>query len=151
MRRIAYPVFYLQRHALELVLKQTIGVLMYHRHITLERRWAGSEPPRHHDLARLLARLERLMCLAKDLADLSVLRRLVRKFHQMDRTSTWSRYRTHSRRRVLDLLRTQDDLEAIFDQLLVYPEDAEGRCGLMADYLLEIQGELTARLNRGEL
>lgn len=105
LRQFALPIFFLQRHVLELALKQAINAVLAESHI-LEIRWG--EPPvakNTHNLKKLLSRLTSALGSAS--LDLGKLLDLVDRFHARDEGDDWARYRKDHDPAELDLCGAQ--------------------------------------------
>lgn len=141
LRQFALPIFFLQRHALELALKQAIGTVMAHDHITERRPGEPPEPKWIHDLSKLLAELKRALGTAK--IDLGKLSGLVDRFHALDEGGTWARYRHDHNPAELDLGGAQRDLDDLYEDMFAHPTNGEGEFGWVVEYGYEINDFLT--------
>ena len=127
LRQVALPIFFLQRHALELALKQAINAVLAERHITQRR---SGEPPkaqRIHDLPELLEHLR--VALGESSLNLGRLPALVERFDARDEGGTWARYRTDHDPAELDLDRAQQDLDDLYEHMFAHPTSGEGEYG----------------------
>lgn len=136
---LALPIFFLQRHALELVLKDAISTIDEYVYLAKDRAGARPEPPFGHDLADLLTQLRGALAQADDIRqDLSTLPALVERFHMQDERSTWARYLADHRRADLDLATAQIELE-LADTDLFSMENTPGRSlGWVTEYAYRI-------------
>jgi len=133
--QLALPIFFLQRHALELAIKKAI--LTVEEHIYLAMRRAGSPPkaPRGHDLAELLSKLKEALTRADDARqDFGTLPTLVQRLHALDEEGTWARYRDDNVRAELDLEAAQSDLEHVFRDLFAHGRTSDAAFGWVTEY-----------------
>jgi len=131
LRQFALPIFFLQRHALELALKQAINAVLAESHI-LERR--RGEPPvakKTHNLKKLLSRLTSALGSAS--LDLGKLPALVERFHARDEGGTWARYRKDHDPAELDLGGAQRDLDDLYQYMFAHPTRGEGEFGWVVE------------------
>lgn len=142
--QFALPIFFLQRHALELGLKHAIKTVAYYHHVACG--CPGPEPdaPRHHDLKKLLRHLKEW--LRPEAADetVALIQRLVQRFHKLDAGSTWSRFRDDTKPVQLDLDTARDELEEMFKRLFADPTDLDEPVGWIVEYAY-LTGELLTR------
>jgi hypothetical protein len=125
LRQFALPIFFLQRHALELALKQAISTVLAHDHITERKSGKPPEPDWTHDLSKLFAELKRV--LGTSSLDFGKLPGLVDRFHAFDEGGTWARYRSDHNPAELD----QDDL---YEHMFAHPTTGEGESGWVIEY-----------------
>lgn len=143
--RVALPILFLQRHALELALKHSVRVLVGFRQIAGDH--AAEEPRslgRHH-LKRLLRDFKRLLVDdERDEDALALMESLVARFHRLDCSGTWARYRDDAAPVLLDLDESQRELEDVFRRLFARPRDVDAPLGWITEYE-ELSHELGVR------
>lgn len=133
--QFALPIFFLQRHALELALKDATSTVEEHSYLSTSR--AGSRPkaPWGHDLADLLNKLKGALTRANDARqDLGTLPTLVQRLHAQDEEGTWARYRDDNARAELDLEAAQSDLEQVFRDLFAHDDAPGAAFGWVTEY-----------------
>ena len=132
LRQFALPVFFLQRHALELALKQAIGIVLTHEHITQRQQGKSPEAKQIHVLPELLSDLR--VALGNSSLDLGTLPALVEKFHALDEGGTWARYRSDHNPAELDLGGAQRDLDGLYEYMFASPTDRDCDSGWVIRY-----------------
>ena len=132
LRQFALPIFFLQRHALELALKQAISTVLAHDHITQRRPGKPPEPKKTHDLTKLLKVIR--TALGGSSFNLGKLPGLVDRFHALDEGSTWARYRHDHNPAELDLGGAQRDLDDLYEYMFAHPMTGEGDLGWVIEY-----------------
>ena len=142
---VALPIFFLQRHALELALKYAIQTVARYHHLAC--RCPGPQPDalRLHDLKKLASRFEEWLEPGEGDKTVALMQLLVGRFHQLDAGGTWARYRDDAGPARLDLRTTQGDLEDLFERLFADPADVSAPVGTVVEYAY-----LTGELVRGE-
>jgi hypothetical protein len=144
LRQVAIPTLFLQRHALEVALKDSIRTVAYYHHFAC--RHPGPEPdaPRDHDLERLLRCL--VLWLAPEEGDetITLVEHVVGRFHKLDPRSTYLRYRNNAKPVTFDLNESQRDLEEVFKRLFARPRGTDDPVGWITEYE-ELTHELCVR------
>lgn len=142
--QFALPIFFLQRHALELALKEAIDTVVSFEHETRRRPGPHPDPAWGHDLAELFEQLNRSLASTGDpLPDLSRVCALVERFHDLDDRSTWARYRRDHARAELDLSAAQQDLDEVFRDLFAHHEDPDAPFGWVTEYGVALHDFIT--------
>lgn len=143
--QVAVPILFLQRHALEVALKDAIRIVAYHYKTACHHPGPEPEAPRSHNLKRLLRCLEEWLQPAEDRAEtVALLARLVERFHKLDPRGTYLRYQDSDKAVAFDLEESQRELEDTFQRLFARPRDAEAQYGWITEYE-ELSHELTLR------
>lgn len=131
----ALPIFFLQRHALELTLKDAISTIEEHTYLAANRAGARPKAPWGHDLAELLNKLKAALASENDARqDLGTLPTLVQRLHAQDEEGTWARYRDDNARAELDLEAAQSDLEQVFRDLFAHDNAPDSEFGWITEY-----------------
>ncbi len=136
LRQFALPIFFLQRHALELALKEAIRMVLAFEHYKEGRLGEPPEPERTHDLSKLLATLR--SALGSSSTTLGKLPSLVASFHLRDERSVWARYRSDHKPVELELGSAQRDLDDLYQEMFSHSTTAEGEIGWVVEYYYEI-------------
>lgn len=131
LRQFALPIFFLQRHALELALKQAINAVLAEQHISHRRTGDAPEAERIHVLPDLLEHLR--SALGESSIDLGKLPALVERFDARDEGGTWARYRSNHDPAELDLGGAQQDLDDLYEHMFAHPTRGEGEFGWVTD------------------
>lgn len=144
LSQFALPIFFLQRHALELALKHATKTVAYYHHVAC--RCPGPEPDalRHHDLQKLLRHLVKWLRPKAEDETIALIQGLVLRFHKLDAGGTWSRYRNDTRPRQLELDTAQRELEEMFERLFADPTNVDAPVGVIVEYAY-LTGELLSR------
>lgn len=145
LRQFALPIFFLQRHALELALKQATNTVLSEEHVTKRRPGKPSEAEKIHVLPKLLEQLR--TALGASSLDLGKLPDLVDRFHARDEGGTWARYRSNHDPAELDLGGAQRDLDDLYEYMFAHPMNGEGELG----WVIEIGYVINEFLTREEL
>ncbi|HKX45545.1 MAG TPA: hypothetical protein VJP77_02495 [Planctomycetota bacterium] len=131
----ALPIFFLQRHALELALKEAISTVDEHNYLAASRAGCAPRAPWGHDLADLLNELKDALTRANDtLQDLGALPTLVQRLQAQDEAGTWARYRDNNARAELDLEMAQTDLERVFREMFAHDHASDAPFGWITEY-----------------
>jgi len=143
--RVALPILFLQRHALELALKHSVRVLVQFREASGVHTAPEPKSLRRHHLKRLLRDLRRLLLYDELDGDvLALMESLVERLHRLDRPGTWARYRDDASPVLLDLGGLQRDLDDVFKRLFARPRDVKTPFGWITEYE-ELTHELGVR------
>lgn len=111
--RLAFPAFFLLRHALELLLKDVLRSV-YRLRLALDLDVSGRKLRRvveSHDLNQLLSDLLESSCIPLRDDDVAVMRSLVEEVHRRDSGGTWARYREVSGETLEEVLPPEQVLE----------------------------------------
>lgn len=141
LRQFALPIFFLQRHALELALKQAINAVLAEQHISRRRTGNAPEAERIHVLPDLLEHLR--SALGESSIDLGKLPVLVERFDARDEGGTWARYRSDHDPAELDLGGAQQDLDDLYEYMFAHPTRGEGEFGWVVEIWYVINDFLT--------
>jgi hypothetical protein len=134
--KVAVPILFLQRHSLEVALKDSIRIVAYYHYFAHKYRGPEPEAPRTHNLKKLLRCLIQWSDPSELKDTLNIVKRLVERFHKLDPGGTYLRYRDDARPVKFDLDESQRELRAMFKHY--FSRDSEA-LGWITSYEEEIQ------------
>jgi hypothetical protein len=142
--QVALPILFLQRHALEIALKDSIRTVAHYHHLACSHPGPKPDAPRSHSLKRLLRCLVQWLAPEEGDETFALVEQLVGRFHKLDPRGIYLRYRDDAEPVSFDLGESQRDLEELFKRLFARPHSTEDPLGWITDYQ-ELTHELGVR------